>query len=67
MEKNLYKPKLKEKNGYNRKNVKCQVKKNTSLSLRDFLIEEGVDVDNNEYVCMKCFKLTCILHNGKTR
>ena len=56
----------KRKNGYNRKSVNCQVKKNIFLSLREFLIEEGID-NNNEYVCMQCFKLTCMLFNGKTR
>ena len=42
--------KTKRKSGYNRKSVKCQLKKNTSLSLRYFLTEEGIDVNSNAYV-----------------
>ena len=57
----------KRKSGYNRKSVNCKVKKNISLSIREFLSEEGIDVNNNDYVCLQCFKLTCMLYNGKTR
>ena len=57
----------KRKSGYNRKSVNCKVKKNISLSIREFLSQEGIDVNNNDYVCLQCFKLTRMLYNGKTR